>query len=295
MSSVRATKRVRTLYRLVTDVCQSGHDAKAWTHCLMEGLAEVFEARMVSLAWATIPERPGECNHSEIQLHHGFTDEETRHWSQAYCGPDRKFQGEFLRRVVNIPARFVTVRRQDVMNDEDWYALPEIQAVHRRLDIDANMASFFVSLSMGRIFGIAIHRAWNGSQFTIDERRMFRLVHLELARAWRNRLAAPNDGDAAIRALPERPRQVLWLLCLGRSEKEIAEHLTISPHTVHNHVKRLHELLSVSCRGELLARAYQSRGTGDPLSLPKQAMNEFGIPWRHVISRDGHARSCEHL
>jgi DNA-binding CsgD family transcriptional regulator len=278
MSSVRATKRVRALYRLVADVCQSGNDTKAWTHCLMEGLAELFEARMVSLASAAIPGRPGKFNHSETQLHHGFTDEETRLWSQSYCGPDRKFQSEFLRRLVNIPARFVTVRRQDVISDEDWYALPDIKTVHRRLDIDASMASVYVSLSTSRIFRIGVHRSWSAPQFTTDERHQLRLVHLELARAWRNRIAAPNDGDTAIRALPERPRQVLWLLCLGRSEKEIAEHLDISPHTVHNHVKRLHELLSVNCRGELLARAYQSRGSADPLSLPSQALNEFGIP-----------------
>jgi DNA-binding CsgD family transcriptional regulator len=276
MSSQRDAKRLRSIYRLVTDVCQLGHDAPAWTNRLMEGLAELFGTKMVGLAWATLPDGPGQSNRAEVELHHGFSADELRLWTQSYCGEDRKFQSEFLRRVVNIPARFVTVRRQDVMSDADWYSLPEIDTVHRQLDIDANMASFFVSLSMGRIFGIGVHRPWGAPQFTVDERRELRRLHLELARAWRNRLAEPNDRDAAIRALPERPRQVLWLLCLGRSEKEIAEHLDLSPHTVHNHVKRLHEVLSVKSRGELLARAFRNRG-GDPLSLPPQEMNQFKL------------------
>jgi DNA-binding CsgD family transcriptional regulator len=270
-----AHKQLRTLYRLVTEVCQLGHDAQAWTDRLMAGLCELFGARVSALAWAALPDQPGEFNRPELELHYGFTGEELRVWTQTYCGPDGEFQSEFLRRVVNIPARFVTVLRQDVMSDAEWYAMPEIQSVHRRLNIDANMASFFVSLSMGRIFGIAVHRAWGEPQFSGVQRRHLRLLHLELARAWRNRIVAPNEGDNAIRTLSERPRQVLWLLCLGRSEKEIAAHLDISHHTVHNHVKRLHDVLSVTSRGELLARAFQGRGGGDLLSLPPAEMNQF--------------------
>ena len=277
MSNSRANKRLRDTYRLVTEVCQLGHDAQAWTSHLMEGLAELFEAKMVGIVWAKLPERPGEFNQAEVELHHGFSDDELRVYTQTYCGQDNTFQGEFVRRLVNIPARFVTVRRQDLMSDEEWYSMPVINDVHRQLDIDANISSFFVSLSMGRLFGIAVHRRWGKPQFTIAERRQLRLLHLELARAWRLRFASPNDQDGAIRALPERLRQVLWLLCLGRSEKEVAAYLDISRHTVHNHVKRLHDTLGVRSRGELISRALLNRGTApSPLALPGKELNEFG-------------------
>lgn len=266
-------RKHRAVYRLVTDVCRVGNDAPAWTGRLLLGLAELFDAKMTALAWARLPDSPGAFSRVDIQLEHGFSDEESRLWSQTYCGADQAVQSEFLRRVVNIPARFVTVRRQDVMSDNQWYALPEVQSVHRSIGIDANMASHLVVASMGRLFGIGVHRAWGKPQFTWEDRRQLRLLHVELARAWR-RVARPKEDDPAIALLPPRLRQVLWLLCLGRSEKEIAAQLDLSPRTVHNHVCRLHQTLSVTTRGELLAKAL-ARGPFEPMALPDAAMNQF--------------------
>lgn len=278
MSNSRSNKRLRDTYRLVTEVCQLGHDAQAWTSRLMAGLADLFDAKMVGIAWATLPdpEQPNACTRSEVELHYGLTEEEDRLYNETYCGPNGQFRGEFVQRIVRIPTRFLTVRRQDVMSDEEWYAMPVVDDVHRRLDIDANISSAFVSLSMGRLFGIAVHRRWGKPLYTVEERRLMRTLHVELARAWWSRFTSPNDQDGAIRGLPERLRQVLWLLCLGRSEKEIAAHLDISPHTVHNHVKRLHEVLGVRSRGELVSRALISQ-SALPLALPGQELNQFKL------------------
>jgi DNA-binding CsgD family transcriptional regulator len=54
-----------------------------------------------------------------------------------------------------------------------------------------------------------------------------------------------------------RMRQILQRLLSGDSEKQIAARLSISPHTVHTYVKRLHKTLGVASRGELLARFVQ--------------------------------------
>jgi DNA-binding CsgD family transcriptional regulator len=64
--------------------------------------------------------------------------------------------------------------------------------------------------------------------------------------------AAASDRHAW---LTEREQEVLALLTLGRSVKQIAEVLWRSPHTVHNHVKSLHRKLHASSRGALVARA----------------------------------------
>ncbi len=53
--------------------------------------------------------------------------------------------------------------------------------------------------------------------------------------------------------LSERQRDVLRLLLRGLSEKEAANELGVSGHTVHTHVKRLYAEFDVSSRGELLA------------------------------------------
>lgn len=64
--------------------------------------------------------------------------------------------------------------------------------------------------------------------------------------------AGVPEGEAT---LTQREHEVLMLLARGRTVKQIAEMLSRSPHTVHDHVKALHRKLGASSRGELVARA----------------------------------------
>lgn len=65
--------------------------------------------------------------------------------------------------------------------------------------------------------------------------------------------ARSEDPLAGVHLTP-RMRQILDRLLAGDGEKQIAQTLGISTHTVHTYVKRLHKTLGVSSRGELLAR-----------------------------------------
>lgn len=58
-----------------------------------------------------------------------------------------------------------------------------------------------------------------------------------------------------IESLSDREREILHLIATGRSNREIAEVLNISEHTVHNHRARLMEKLGVHDRLELLKYA----------------------------------------
>lgn len=64
---------------------------------------------------------------------------------------------------------------------------------------------------------------------------------------------ASADPLEGLRLSP-RARQILTFLLNGETEKQIADKLQISPHTVHTYVKRLHKTLGVRSRNELLAR-----------------------------------------
>ncbi len=66
----------------------------------------------------------------------------------------------------------------------------------------------------------------------------------------------PNERAQASLGITERERVVLQLLADGRSNKEIAAQLRLSPNTVKTHVARLFEKLRVARRTEaiLLAR-----------------------------------------
>jgi DNA-binding CsgD family transcriptional regulator len=99
---------------------------------------------------------------------------------------------------------------------------------------------------------LTAHRIFGQEPFTAAEHRLLRMIHVELRRLWRRdalRRARDPKND-----LPPRMKQTLDELLGGASEKQIAGKLGISPHTVHNYVKALHQRFEVSSRGELLAK-----------------------------------------
>ena len=64
------------------------------------------------------------------------------------------------------------------------------------------------------------------------------------------RMAVP---ESVASQLTRAQCRVLMRLLDGLSEKDTAEALKISPHTVHNHVRDIYSILNVHSRGELLA------------------------------------------
>ena len=119
---------------------------------------------------------------------------------------------------------------------------------------------------VGAVDQLGLHREWGDRPFTPSEHRMVRIFHVELARLWRRdvlRRAGEPGSD-----LPPRLNQTLTELLKGASEKQIAAKLKLSPHTIHNYVKALHQRFGVSSRGELLAKAGLIRSESGPrLSL----------------------------
>ncbi|HZZ41624.1 MAG TPA: helix-turn-helix transcriptional regulator [Tepidisphaeraceae bacterium] len=65
---------------------------------------------------------------------------------------------------------------------------------------------------------------------------------------------AANAANELSSTMAPRIRETLRHLLIGDSEKQIANKLGISQHTVHVYVKRLYRHYDVNSRGELLAR-----------------------------------------
>jgi DNA-binding CsgD family transcriptional regulator len=66
---------------------------------------------------------------------------------------------------------------------------------------------------------------------------------------------APNERAQASLGITEREREVLQLIADGRSNKEIASRLGLSPNTVKSHVARLFEKLRVARRTQAIQLA----------------------------------------
>jgi pSer/pThr/pTyr-binding forkhead associated (FHA) protein len=62
--------------------------------------------------------------------------------------------------------------------------------------------------------------------------------------AWQEMLTSLSPGQV----------QVVTLLLRGLGEKEVAERLCLSRHTVHTHVKQIYRVLDVQSRSQLLAK-----------------------------------------
>jgi DNA-binding NarL/FixJ family response regulator len=86
--------------------------------------------------------------------------------------------------------------------------------------------------------------------------RVHRLVRRSSARTSR------RPAGEAKPALTKREREILQLLTLGRSKKEIADTLVISAKTVASHLQRLMAKLGVHSQAQVVAAAFQ-RGLVD--------------------------------
>lgn len=62
------------------------------------------------------------------------------------------------------------------------------------------------------------------------------------------------DASPGLGRLTDREREVLDHVARGRINKEIADRLGISPHTVDNHIRRIYEKLHVNNRTEAAAK-----------------------------------------
>jgi DNA-binding NarL/FixJ family response regulator len=76
-----------------------------------------------------------------------------------------------------------------------------------------------------------------------------------IARAMVDETSAPQPLQSAPRDLSAREREVLQLLAEGKSMKEVAALLAISPRTVEFHKYRIMELLRVKTNAELVQQA----------------------------------------
>jgi DNA-binding NarL/FixJ family response regulator len=76
-----------------------------------------------------------------------------------------------------------------------------------------------------------------------------------IAKGMLNHALNQEPGDAGLRELSAREREVLQLLAEGKSMKEVAAVLDISPRTVEFHKYRVMELLGVKTNAELVQYA----------------------------------------
>ena len=147
-----------------------------------------------------------------------------------------------------------SIYRSDVLAETQRVLAPTL-VVHRRADraipyaLGRELAAAIPGATLVPLDGSA-HFPWAG-----DAASVARALRSALAPEAEARAASRRGSEPAAALLSGREREVLALVASGLSDQEIAEQLTLSPHTVHRHVANIRHKLGRGSRTAAVAEA----------------------------------------
>jgi DNA-binding CsgD family transcriptional regulator len=194
----------------------------------------------------------------------GWTSDRARLDFQAWAAAGDSLQTNPVQAALACTrGRIFTRRRIELVPDEVWDRSPIVNTLFRISCVDDNLTAMY-RLTADSVFGLSAYRVRGDRAFTRRDRT---LMHLFLAgiaprfeSTWKT---ARMQADLSPRLV-----QTLELLLQGASEKQIAQQLNLSPHTIHDYVKALHRRFGVASRAELLIAA-MGRNTPAPSAAPR--------------------------
>ena len=247
---------VRRAFRLVGDVRALGADPTEWRSAMVRGLIHVLRADMVVSSEISFRQPTG-------RRGAGGKDEPPPILCDAGWGVRRDPKGEGgVGEVWEIRSEREEYRPEDyhvLLGDKAAPAgvLPDgslaVRPQERVVVGQYSILSQWPLPHAETVDQLVCYRFAPSKPFGRRQVRLLRLFHAELGHLW-GVDAMKRARDPAADLAP-RLQQTLALLMEGDSEKQVAYKLGISPHTVHNYVKALHQRFDVSSRGELLAAA----------------------------------------
>ena len=244
------------MFALVGELRELGEDPSGWRAHLASGLSSLCDARAaVAMEVGSRPAADAGASGPSCSAMVALVDDAasgvTRTEAERFYDQVVWFDhhaDHTLDAMVPLYGRDFTRSRAELVGDAAWYRSALANEKFRPNDCDDFISSMTVApLAMLTISLVLLYRAWGEPVFTEREATIIELVHGELARDF-----AYVPGESV--KLSPRTREVLACLVRGDSEKEIAAALSLSMHTVHDHVKVIHRAFGVRSRGELLSR-----------------------------------------
>jgi DNA-binding CsgD family transcriptional regulator len=148
------------------------------------------------------------------------------------------------RRALKASDQMTRRRRQQT----EWYA-----TVWKPLGIDDSLRVWLPApTGLARV----INLERSGRNFTERERSLLEFVRPALIKMHSAASARRCRGGPESRLLTRRETEILGWIARGRTSREIAAILVISPYTVRKHVEHILEKLEVSTRSAAVARAF---------------------------------------
>jgi DNA-binding CsgD family transcriptional regulator len=157
----------------------------------------------------------------------------------------------------------VTRRISDLVADADFRRTPLYNDYYRSIRIDRAMA---VPIHVHRHVLVSFVLNRSGREFSARDLECLEAIRPHLGHLYRLTRAAegpgaawgvpsPDPGVAVDPRLTAREHEVLDWLSGGKTDRDIADILGISPRTVHKHLQRIYEKLGVETRTAAVMRA----------------------------------------
>jgi DNA-binding CsgD family transcriptional regulator len=144
----------------------------------------------------------------------------------------------------------ITISRQDIISDKNWYELP----YYKNLSCKANLDHFLFSLyplGNNRFTSLHIHRVKGKPRFTENDAE---LLHYLIANiSWMKEDQLLESEELFITLPPRLYETLLYVLYQGWTNQEIADSMGKSLYTIKEYMKGLQKHFSVKSRAELIA------------------------------------------
>lgn len=259
MAHMLGLEEARTLIALTGELGEIRDQGLRGRH-LAERLCGVFHAKVCCIG--EVPRRSRDHAMPWVPYaEHGWLDSAQRRALFAAVD-DPQSEDVMMLRLAGCHDAELTGSRRELVSDDDWYA-SRYTAEHRaNAGLDDQLFSVSASLERDGWLGvIGLHRERNDRPFAENESLMLKALHSALAlKFWRGALRTGGTGSAAGESegwatLTDAQRRLLPFLVQGLSEREIAERIGRSRHTVHDHVLAIYRQLQVRNRVELVLKA----------------------------------------
>ena len=147
---------------------------------------------------------------------------------------------------------FASGTRHELVSDRAWYGSEYVEGFMLPASIDHGLFSAIRGSSPSVVQGLGFYRERSDRPFDAGDRALLHLFHVECQRL----LAAParDVTNLLVARLAPRQQETLELLREGLADKEIAQRLGISPHTVNHYTKSLYRHFGVQSRATLIAK-----------------------------------------
>ncbi|MGD8454365.1 MAG: helix-turn-helix transcriptional regulator [Phycisphaerae bacterium] len=237
---------VRSVFRLLYEVRDLGVSPIAWRRHMVAGLLRLAGASTGVAAEAVVPDTPG----TPRLLGTVIGGVKDRRLVAVYRALVERggYACDLRREGLADPTNTALIRtRPQMAESRAWLHRPDLDP-WRTLNCEHFICSNQYLPSARCVHLVILTRSGREQPFNELDRRVVALFHAELGRLWRQ-----GCEEAGVPLSPAL-QQTLELLLDGLSEPQIVVRLGLSPHTIHDHVKRLYRRFDVNSRGQLLAR-----------------------------------------